>query len=220
MASPATRPGCPPPRRVCSVIGSGPQPTLGQAVLLQPVLGLHWLTEAVPARTRTAAGFRPGLSLLRQSLPGRGSAATGAHPVRLPDLEVVQGRDDVLHEGIELAVGHPHVGMRFRHAAPGVGARSTGRLTQLIDRGAQTGKLAPSPAPGRPVWRVIGCEVRTGSSLRGDATFLCGTSWVEDANRLAGGEAGTSRGRRAWCRGWGWEAGDAGSWDWPGGWPG
>src|SRR5215472_4343661 len=50
-----------------------------------------------------------------------------------PDLEVVQHRDEVFHEGIELAVRHPHVGMRLRHAEPGVGARPTGVLAQLVD---------------------------------------------------------------------------------------
>jgi hypothetical protein len=48
------------------------------------------------------------------------------------DLEIVEGRGEVLNEGIELAVGHSHVGIRLRHGAPGVGARSTGRRTQLI----------------------------------------------------------------------------------------
>jgi len=35
-----------------------------------------------------------------------------------PDLEVVQNRNEVFHEGIELAVRHPHVGMRLFHAEP------------------------------------------------------------------------------------------------------
>jgi len=54
--------------------------------------------------------------------------------VRLPDLEVVQDGDEILYEGLELTARHPHVGMRLRHVASGVGAGSTGRLAHLIDK--------------------------------------------------------------------------------------
>lgn len=42
---------------------------------------------------------RMGLSMFRIVLLG------------FSDLEVVQNRDEVFHEGVELAVRHPHVGM-------------------------------------------------------------------------------------------------------------
>ena len=54
--------------------------------------------------------------------------------VGLPDLEVVQDGDEILYEGFELTARHPHVGMRLRHVASRVGARSTGRLAHLIDK--------------------------------------------------------------------------------------
>src|SRR5262249_39282679 len=50
-----------------------------------------------------------------------------------PDLEVVQTRDDVFHEGLELAARHAHVEMRLRHVAPRVSARPAGRLTDQVD---------------------------------------------------------------------------------------
>jgi len=50
-----------------------------------------------------------------------------------PDLEVVQCRDEVVHERIELAGRHAHVGVRLGHVAPRVGARSAGVVTQLVD---------------------------------------------------------------------------------------
>jgi hypothetical protein len=50
-----------------------------------------------------------------------------------PDVEAVQGRDEIFHEGIPLAARYPHVGMRLPHVEPGVGARSAGILAHLVD---------------------------------------------------------------------------------------
>jgi hypothetical protein len=60
----------------------GPTPR-SPVVLVQPPPELPQLTEAAPARTQTAAGFRPGPNLLRPCLPAWAAADSGVPLVRL-----------------------------------------------------------------------------------------------------------------------------------------
>src|SRR5690242_15896768 len=78
-----------------------------------------------------------------------------------PDLEVVEHHDEVFHEGIELAVRHPHVGMRLLHAEPGVGARPAGVLAQLID------ELLGQPLQVRPGELLIDAAVAPRALIKG-----------------------------------------------------
>src|SRR6185437_16631886 len=90
-----------------------------------------------------------------------GSTPPLTTPKNFPDIEVVQGRDEVLDEGVELAAGYPHVGMRRLHAEAGVGARSAATLAQLVD------ELLGQPLQVGPGELLVDAVVLRGAIFKG-----------------------------------------------------